>query len=43
MHKLENKTKARYQLGNKAMKIKLNKYVERKGKKEKKERLDIKI
>ena len=37
MHKLENKTKAKDQLGNKAMKIKLNKYVERKGKKEKTE------
>ena len=32
---LENKTKARCQVGNKAMKTKLtNKYVERKGKKE---------
>ena len=33
-HKLENKTKAKCQVGNKAMKT--GKYVERKGKKEKK-------
>ena len=39
--KLENKTKARCQVGNKAMKKKTNKYVERKGKKEKKERIDM--
>ena len=39
-HKLENKTKVRCQLGNKAIKIKLNKYVEKKGEKEKKERID---
>ena len=30
-HKLENKTKARCQVGNKALKNKTNKYVERKG------------
>ena len=39
--KLENKTKARCQVGNKAMKKMTNKYVERKGKKEKKERIDM--
>ena len=42
MQKLENKTKARCQVGNKAMKRKekkTNKYVERKGKKEKKEQI----
>ena len=37
---MENKTKARCQLGNKAMKIKLTN-IERKGKKEKKERIDM--
>ena len=31
---MENKTKARCQVGNKAMKTKLRKHVERKGKKE---------
>ena len=35
MHKVENKTKARCQLGAKAMKKKTNKYFERKGNKEK--------
>ena len=35
-HKLENKTKARCQVGNKA--VKTNKYVERKGKKRKENR-----
>ena len=38
-HKLENKTKARCQVGNKAVKTKLKKFVERERKKEKKERI----
>ena len=40
-HKLENKTNARCQLRNKAMKIKLANAFERRGKKEKKERIDV--
>ena len=39
-HKPENKTKARCQVGNKAVKT-TNKQVKRKGKKEKKARLDM--
>ena len=39
-HKLENKTKARCHVGNKAMKTNLINNVERKGKKEK-ERIDM--
>ena len=38
-HKLENKTKARCQVGRNENKT--NKYVERKGEKEKKDRLDM--
>ena len=38
-NKLENKTKARCQLGNKAMKIKLTKML--RGKKKRKERIDM--
>jgi len=37
-HKLENKTKARYQVGNKAMKIKLTNMLNGK---ERKERIDM--
>ena len=38
MHKLENKTKARYQLGNKAMKIKLTNMLRGKEREERKNR-----